>query len=65
MQEKLDWQCSEYDHAIFFKNCDNASWAIVGFWVDDATSIGHYQWLSELEDAFKNQFGLSDKSDIH
>ena len=65
MQEKLNWQCSEYDCTIFFKNWDNTSWAIVGFWVDDATSVGHYQQLSKLEDAFKNQFGLSDESDIH
>ena len=53
MQEKLNWQCSEYNRAIFFKNTDNA------------TSVGHYQRLFKLEDAFKNQFGLSDKSDIH
>ena len=38
---------------------------IVGFWVDDATSIGHQQRLLELEDAFKEHFGLSDECDVH
>ena len=65
MQEKLNWQCSDYDQAIFYKSWNDGTWVIVGFWVDDATSIGHQQRLLELEDAFKEHFGLSDECDVH
>ena len=41
------------------------TWAIASFWVDDAVTIGHQHQLLELEDAFKEQFGLSDEHDIH
>ena len=64
MQEKLNWQCSDYDWAIFYKSWNNGTWAIVGFWIDDATSIGHQQHLLELEDVLKEWFSLSDECHI-
>ena len=41
MQQKLSWQCSQYDCAIFFKSWNNETWAIANFWVDDAVTISH------------------------
>ena len=41
MKEKLKWHCSKYNKAIFFKSWDDGTWGIIGFWVDDATSVGH------------------------
>ena len=40
--------------AIFFKSWNDRIWAIAGFWVDDAVTIGHQHQLLELEDAFKD-----------
>ena len=64
-KKKLDWRCSDYDHAVFFKSWNDRTWAIIGFWVCDTTSIGHQQWLLELEEEFRQQFSLSDESNIH
>ena len=27
IQQKLSWQCSQYDHAIFFKSWNDETWA--------------------------------------
>lgn len=65
MTKTLDWRCSDYDRAVFFKFWDDGTWGIVGFWVDDATSIGHKKRLLELENAFRDRFGLSGEDDAH
>jgi hypothetical protein len=65
MVKNLDWTCSEYDAAVYFKEWDDRTWAIVGFWVDDATSIGNEERLTELEKAFKSRFGISGEGDAH
>ena len=65
MQEILEWTCSEHDRAAFFKSWNDGSWAIVGFWFDDVTSIGHEHRLLQLEDAFSHQFGISGQDDVH
>jgi Reverse transcriptase (RNA-dependent DNA polymerase) len=57
--EKLGWTCSEHDQAVFFRAWDDESWAIMGFWVDDATSVGHEKRLLEREDTFGQRFGVS------
>jgi hypothetical protein len=48
---------------VFFKTWDDGLWAIVGFWVDDATSVGHENQLFELENMFGREFGVSDQGD--
>ena len=40
MECELEWTCSDYDTVVFFKMWDDGTWAIVRFWVDDATSTG-------------------------
>jgi hypothetical protein len=31
MVQDLSWSCSNYDVAVYFKNWDDSTWAIVGF----------------------------------
>jgi hypothetical protein len=59
MVQDLSWSCSNYDAAVYFKNWDDGTWAIVGFWVDDAITVGSEKRLFELEQAFREQFGIS------
>jgi hypothetical protein len=59
MIDELGWYCSNYDRAVYFKSWNKENWAIVGFWVDDATSVGTEAKLLELEEAFKRKFGIS------
>jgi Reverse transcriptase (RNA-dependent DNA polymerase) len=65
MMKILSWCCSQYDRAVFYKRWDNGTWGIVGFWVDNATSIGHKTQVSQLEDTFQKQFRISGQSDAH
>ena len=41
MTKELNWYCSDYDPAVFLKKWSDGTWAMVGFWVDDATSVGY------------------------
>ena len=61
----LEWICSDYDAAVFFKLWNNNMWAIVGFWVDDGTSTGTESCLLELEDAIMNRFNISSEGEAH
>ena len=56
MTKELNWYCSDYDPAVFLKKWSDGTWAMVGFWVDDATSVGYRDRLLQLEDAFLLDF---------
>ena len=59
MVRELNWQCSDYDVVVYYKTWDDGTWALVGFWVDDGTSIGDEFRLLELEEAIRRRFGIS------
>jgi hypothetical protein len=63
MTLNLRWICQDYDTAVFAKMWNDDTWAVVGFWVDDATSTGTERRLLELEDAFKERFEISSEGE--
>ena len=65
MTKELNWYCSDYDPAVFLKKWSDGTWAMVGFWVDDATSVGYRDWLLQLEDMFQKRFRISGQNDAH
>lgn len=59
MVKVLQWKCSDYDTAVFFKIWGDRSWAIVGFWIDNGTFVGPQNRLLEQQEAFRLKFGIS------
>jgi hypothetical protein len=65
MEVEHGWKGSGYDWAVYYKWWDDDTWAIVGFWVDDATAVGNEARILELESAIKEHFGISSSGDAH
>jgi hypothetical protein len=65
MLHELGWDASGYDRATYSKSWDDGTWALVGFWVDDATVVGSEERVQELEKAFEERFGISGSGDAH
>ena len=61
----LEWIFSNYNVAVFFKLWNDNTWAIIGVWVDDATSTRMESRLLELEDAVMNRFSISSEGEAH
>jgi hypothetical protein len=40
MLHEIGWDASGYDRAAYSKTWEDGTWALVGFWVDDATAVG-------------------------
>src|SRR3979490_2071577 len=56
----IGWTCSDLNWPLFYRNWEeDGSWAIVGFWVDDSTTVGTSHQLIELEDQVRSKFGIS------
>jgi hypothetical protein len=62
---ELGWEGSGYDMAAYSKTWEDGTWAIVGFWVDDATAIGNEEHILALEKAVQDRFGISGSGDAH
>jgi hypothetical protein len=65
MLHDLGWDASGYDWATYSKSWDDGTWALVGFWVDDATAVGSEERVQELEKAIEKQFGISGGGEVH
>jgi hypothetical protein len=65
MLHELEWDASGYDRAMYSKSWDDGTWALVGFWVNDATAVGSEECLQELEKAIEGRFGISGSGKAH
>jgi hypothetical protein len=65
MVKEQQWECSGYDNAAYAKKWDDGTWALVGFWVDDATVIGSEVRVRDLESAIQERFGISGSGEAH
>jgi hypothetical protein len=65
MLHKLEWDACGYDQATCTRKWDDRMWAIIRFWVDDATVVSSEEHVHELEKAFKEHFGILGSSNAH